>query len=252
MNQLTKMFNNQDLTIITKGKESYFLLNDLVKILGLSNSRMVKERLDDDVSSTYPIQDSLGRTQQATFVNEDGLYDVILDSRKPEAKRFRKWITSDVLPSIRKTGSYEMDKPSYMYDDPINRANKWIVERKEFDQLQQQRKEELPYTNFGKAVSNTTASINIGAFAKMIYEENGIKIGRNKLFTWLRDNGYLIKKGRERNNPKQQYIEQGIFTTTMTMISRTQGDIESVTPLITGKGQIKLTEKLSQEFGVNI
>src|SRR5690625_3810058 len=98
INQLTKVFDGQQLRIIQQNNEPWFLLNDLVEILGLSNSRMVKNRLEDDVSSTYPIQDALGRTQQATFVNEDGLYDVILDSRKSEAKRFRKWVTSEVLP----------------------------------------------------------------------------------------------------------------------------------------------------------
>lgn len=108
MNQLTKMFDGHKLTIIEKGGEPVFLLNDVCNILGLA-PRSVRQRLEDDVCSTYPIQDRLGRTQKATFVNEDGLYDVILDSRKPEAKRFRKWITSEVLPSIRKTGSYSLD-----------------------------------------------------------------------------------------------------------------------------------------------
>ncbi|MEX3715416.1 ORF6C domain-containing protein [Cytobacillus horneckiae] len=107
MNQLTKMFDSQNLTIVTNGEKHEFLLRDLCNILELGQTSAVKRRLDDDVISNHPIQDSLGRTQQATFVNEDGLYDVILDSRKPEAKRFRKWITSEVLPSIRKTGKYE-------------------------------------------------------------------------------------------------------------------------------------------------
>lgn len=108
MNQLTKMFDEQELTIISNGNEHEFLLKDLCKILELGQVAGVKRRLGDDVISNHPIQDSLGRIQKATFVNEDGLYDVILDSRKPEAKRFRKWITSEVLPSIRKTGSYEI------------------------------------------------------------------------------------------------------------------------------------------------
>lgn len=105
MNQLIKMFDGHKLMIIEKDGEPIFLLNDVCNILELA-PRSVRQRLEDDVCSTYPIQDRLGRTQQATFVNEDGLYDVILDSRKPEARRFRKWITSEVLPSIRKTGSY--------------------------------------------------------------------------------------------------------------------------------------------------
>src|SRR5690625_4726728 len=109
MNQLTKMFEGKELTIIEKGNEPHFLLKDVCEILGIGNHRHVRARLEDDVVSNYPIKDRLGRTQQATFVNEDGLYDVILDSRKPEARRFRKWITSEVLPSIRKTGGYELN-----------------------------------------------------------------------------------------------------------------------------------------------
>lgn len=251
MNQLTKIFDGQQLRIVDKNDGTWFVAKDVCDILELANVTRSIERLSEKQKGLHTVN-TLGGDQQMTAISEAGVYKLVFTSRKPEAEKFTDWISEEVIPSIRKTGSYETDKPSYMYDDPVNRAQRWIVERKEFDQLQQQRQEELPYTNFGKAVSNTTASINIGAFAKMIYEENGIKIGRNKLFSWLRDNGYLIKKGRERNNPKQQYIEQGIFTTTVTMISRTQGDVESVTPLITGKGQIKLTEKLSQEFGVNV
>lgn len=106
MNQLTKVFEEQDLTIVEVEGDFHFLLKDVCEILEIGNHRHVKTRLEDDVVSNYPIQDRLGRNQNATFVNEDGLYDVILDSRKPEAKRFRKWITSEVLPSIRKHGAY--------------------------------------------------------------------------------------------------------------------------------------------------
>ena len=107
MNQLTKVFDGHDLTIMEKEGEPIFKLSDVCKILGLGNPSQVRSRLEDGVISNEVIRDSLGRAQQAIFVNEDGLYDVILDSRKPEAKRFRKWITSEVLPSIRKTGGYQ-------------------------------------------------------------------------------------------------------------------------------------------------
>lgn len=110
MNQLTKIFEYQQLTIIESEGEPKFLLKDVCNILELGHVATVTRRLEDDVVSKHPIQDSLRRIQQATFVNEDGLYDVILDSRKPEAKRFRKWITSEVLPSIRKSGKYEAPK----------------------------------------------------------------------------------------------------------------------------------------------
>jgi len=105
VNQLFKYGDNEVRTVMIEG-EPWFILNDICAVLELSNPRMVKERLGDDVSSTYPIVDRIGRTQQATIINEDGMYDVILESRKPEAKAFRKWVTSEVLPTIRKTGGY--------------------------------------------------------------------------------------------------------------------------------------------------
>lgn len=111
MNQLTKVFEQQDLTIIEVEGDFHFLLKDVCEILEIGNHRHVKTRLEEDVVSNYPLQTAGGK-QQATFVNEDGLYDVILDSRKPEAKRFRKWITSEVLPSIRKTGGYQVQPTS--------------------------------------------------------------------------------------------------------------------------------------------
>lgn len=112
MDVLSKVFRYNDKPVTTKlvGDEILFLLKDVCKVLDLGHVATVKKRLDDDVVSNHPIQDALGRTQIATFVNEDGLYDVILDSRKTEAKAFRKWITSKVLPTIRKTGSFSIEQ----------------------------------------------------------------------------------------------------------------------------------------------
>lgn len=149
----------------------------------------------------------------------------------------------------------EINKPSYMIDDPIKRAEKWIAEQKEKQRLEaktkmleKQRELDMPYTQFGKVVAGSNASINVGSFAKMMYEKHGINLGRNKMFAWLRNKGFLIKSGRERNNPKQIYIEQGLFEVKPTIISRTEGDVESLTTLITGKGQVKLAELLINEY----
>lgn len=255
MNQLTKMFNGQNLTIITNGEDHEFLLKDLCKILGLGQVAGVKRRLDKDVISNHPLN-TKGGVQQATFVNEDGLYDVILDSRKPEAKLFRKWITSEVIPSIRKHGAYmtpeKIEEVLLNPDTIIKLATDLKTEREQRLQLEHHQKIDAPYTTFGRVVSQSDASINIGAFAKMMYDKHGINLGRNKMFEWLRNNGFLIRTGRERNNPKQKYIEQGLFETTVTLVSRTQGDVESITTLITGKGQVKISQMLIQEFGVMI
>lgn len=114
--------------------------------------------------------------------------------------------------------------------------------------LETQIQEDKRYTDFGKVVEMSEASVNIGAFVKIIFDKHGINIGRNKLFDWLRDKGYLIKSGREKNNPKQQYIEQGLFELRPTIVKRSEGDVQSHTTLITGKGQIKLAEILLNEF----
>ena len=111
MNELQKVFNYGESPVrtIVKDEEVWFVLSDVCKVLELSTPSRVRERLDDGVSTTHTILDNMGRTQYATIINEDGLYDVILDSRKPEAKAFRKWITSQVLPSVRKHGAYMTD-----------------------------------------------------------------------------------------------------------------------------------------------
>lgn len=115
-------------------------------------------------------------------------------------------------------------------------------------ELQNQIQEDKRYTDFGKVVEMSDTAVNIGAFVKIIFDKHGINIGRNKMFDWLRDKGYLIKSGREKNYPKQQYIEQGLFELKPTIIARTEGDVQSHTTLITGKGQVKLTEILLKEF----
>lgn len=193
--------------------------------------------------------DSTSRNLPKYFISQDGFTMLVMGYTGRKAMIFKERYINEF--NRMKIELQEADKPSYMIDDPIKRAEQWIAERKQYEALEQQRKLDAPYTTFGKAVSNSRASINVGAFAKMIYDEHGIRMGRNKMFAWLRDRGYLIRSGRERNNPKQKYIEQGLFDTTVTMVSRSQGDVESVTTLITGKGQVKLTEKLLEEFATS-
>jgi anti-repressor protein len=119
-------------------------------------------------------------------------------------------------------------------------------------QLETQIEKDKQYTNFGKVVSISDGSINIGAFAKLIFDKHGINIGRNKLMEWLRDKGYLIKTGREKNFPKQQFVERGLFEVKPTIVKRTEGDVQSGTTMITGKGQVKLIDVLLKEFKVEV
>lgn len=253
MNQLTKLFDGQELQIIETNEEFYFLLNDVCGVLDLA-PRVVKQRLGDDVCSTYPIQDRLGRTQQATFVNEDGLYDVILDSRKPEAKRFRKWITSDVLPSIRKDGGYiatteEDDEESIMAravliaNKTIEKKNKKIAEQKKVIESQK------PKVLFADSVEASQTSILIREMA-IILKQNGIDTGERRLYEWLRTNGYLVKRlGTDRNTPTQRSMDMGLFEIKETPINHNSGLISiNKTTKVTGKGQVYFINKfLSQQ-----
>lgn len=148
MNNDIQVFNNEQFGAIrTAGTADNptFCLSDVCKILALDSSAVMR-RLDDGVISSHPIQDSLGRTQQANFVNEDGLYDVILDSRKPEAKAFRKWVTSEVLPSIRKTGSYSANSLTALPDftNPAEAARAW-AEQYELKLLEAKRADEAEH-----------------------------------------------------------------------------------------------------------
>src|SRR5690625_256491 len=172
MNQLTKMFDGHELTIIDDKGDPKFLLRDVCKILGLGQVAGVIRRLDDEVISNHPIQDRLGRTQQATFVNEDGLYDVILDSRKPEAKRFRKWITSEVLPSIRKHGAYmtpeTIEQALLSPDTLIKLATNLKEEQEKRKQAERLIEEQKPKVLFADAVETSRSSVLVGELAKLI------------------------------------------------------------------------------------
>lgn len=251
MNQLTKMFKGHELRIVELNREPWFVAADVCAVLGIKNSHDAVERLDSDEKATSVVPTQFG-AKEMNLVNESGLYALIFKSRKKEAKQFKRWITHDVLPSIRKHGAYmtpdKIEEVLLNPDTIIQLATNLKTEQEARAKLEQQQKLDAPYTTFGKVVSNSNASINIGSFAKLMYDKHGINIGRNKMFRWLRDSGYLIKTGRERNNPKQKYIEQGIFETTVTIVSRTQGDVESLTTLITGKGQVKLAERLLSEY----
>ncbi|MEV2911037.1 phage antirepressor KilAC domain-containing protein [Paenibacillus larvae] len=248
MNQLQVFnFTGKDVRMIMKGGQPWFVLKDVCSVLELSNPRMVKERLSHDVSSTYSIPDSLGRLQPTTIINEDGLYDVILESRKPESREFRKWVTRDVLPSIRKTGMYATDE---LLDNPdllIQAATKLKEEREVRRQLEAQVKSDRPKVLFADSVTASPTSILVGELAKML-KQNGFDIGEKRLFEWMRKQGYLIKrKGTDRNIPTQRAMEMGLFEIKETAVTHSDGHVTiSKTSKVTGKGQVYFINKFKE------
>lgn len=188
----------------------------------------------------------------ANFVNEDGLYDVILDSRKPSAKAFRKWVTSEVLPQIRKTGGYiplaAEDDEKTILAKAVRILNRTLEEKDELlerkEGLLRQREGLLeaqrPKVEFADAVTTGDGCILISELAKLL-TRNGYPTGRTRLFAWLRNNGYIFKRSTE---PIQKWVEEGIFATSVTMIKTHHGSEERVTTKVTGKGQEYFLRKL--------
>lgn len=248
--QSIQVFNNPafgNIRVAGTEENPQFCLTDVCKALKLS-AKGVNQRLEDEVISNYPITDKLGREQQALFVNEDGLYDVILDSRKTEARQFRKWITSKVLPAIRKHGAYmtedALQKAIQNPDFLIQLATELKNEKQKRLVAEKKIQETRPQVIFADAVTASSDSILVGELAKLI-KQNGVDTGQRRLFKWLRGNGYLCKKtGECFNEPTQYSMELGLFEIKKTVIQKPDGSaIINKTVKVTGKGQVYFVNK---------
>ena len=240
MNNL-QTFNFQNLPVRTVqlNNQPYWVLKDVCAVLGISNSRMTAERLEDDEVSQTDIIDSLGRSQSTSVITESGLYAVILRSDKPNAKEFRKWVTSEVLPAIRKTGAYLTDEKAYdITHNPQSLADLLLQAGEQLKQKEIIIQEMKPKALFADAVSSSKTSILIGQLAKIL-TQNGYQIGQNRLFEKLRNEGFLSsRKGADWNMPQQRFVEQGLFEIKeSTHIDGNGVNVTTKTVKVTGKGQ---------------
>ena len=247
MNQLVKTFEGHNVRIVGSEANPLFVLTDVCKVLEIGNARQVKTRLEDGVISNDVILDSMNRPQEVTVINEDGLYDVILDSRKPQAKRFRKWVTSEVLPSIRKHGGYltpeKVEEALLNPDTLIRLATDLKEERQKRIDAEQIVEAQKPKVLFADAVSTSETSILIGQLAKLI-TQNGHAIGQNRLFQWLRQNNYLGRSGQHYNEPTQYAMERGWFEVKERTVNNPDGSVRITrTTKVTGKGQVYFINK---------
>ena len=223
-------------------RKPYFVGKDVAEILGYSNSRKaIADHVDPEDKGVTKC-DTLGGQQELTVINESGLYSLILSSKLPNAKKFKHWVTAEVLPSIRKHGAYMTDStleqaltsPDFL----IKLATELKTEKEKRQALEVQAEENKPKVLFADAVSVSNTSILVGDLAKII-KQNGVNIGANRLFAWLRDNGYLIKrKGSDYNMPTQYSMDLKLFEVKETVITHSDGHTSiSKTPKVTGKGQ---------------
>lgn len=236
-------YNGNEVRTIQKDGETWWVLKDVCAVLGISDVRRVAERLDVDEWSQTPVSDRLGRSQDTYIINESGLYNVILRSDKPEAKPFRKWVTSEVLPSIRKHGAYmtpqKIEEVLLNPDTIIKLATELKAEQEKRVALESKVEQDKPLVAFANSVSVAKTSILVGELAKLL-KQNGVDMGQNRLFAWMRENGYLIsRKGTDYNMPTQRSMEMKLFEIKETTISHGDGHTSiSKTPKVTGKGQI--------------
>lgn len=250
MNELT-VFESLEfgsVRIIIINNEPWFVASDIAKALGYRMASDLTRRIDAEDKGTHLVSTPSGE-QNMTVINESGLYEAILGSKIQSAKKFKRWVTSEVLPSIRRHGMYATEELINNPDLLIRVAQKLKAEREKNNLLEQKIEQDKPKTIFADAVSTSNTSILIGDLAKLICQ-NGVHIGQKRLFSWMRDNNFLIKCGSSRNIPRQRYIEQGLFEVKESSVQNPDGSVRITrTTKITGKGQIYFVNKFIKEAG---
>lgn len=243
MNELQIFENTEfgEVRAVAREGQPWFVAKDVCDNLGLDTSNLSK-MLDEDEKGTYSIR-TPGGPQEMSIISEPGLYSLVLRSRKPEAKRFKRWIVHEVIPSIRKTGGYMLTKADdtpetimaravLVAQETIERLKNRTVELEE--DVQRMKPKEL----FADSVSASESSILVGQLAALL-KQNGVNIGQNRLFERLRNDGFLIKFGERRNCPTQRALEMGLFELKERTVNNPDGSVRiTLTTKVTGKGQV--------------
>lgn len=242
------VFNNEQfgkVRVIERDGEPWFVGKDVAEALGYAKPlNALASHVDEDDSLKQGLIDSMGRTQEAIFINESGVYSLVFASKLPTAKAFKRWVTSEILPIIRQTGGYVQENreaefiknyfPSFSDETKLT----MVLDLREQNQnLRKTIAEQKPKVAFADQVADSKGLLTISGFAKIVQDEH-INMGRNKLFEWLRNEGYL----RSNNEPYQRYVNQGLFKVRETLCN---GFVRSQT-FVTGKGQLYLVDKLKK------
>lgn len=252
-----QIFNNPEfgqIRTIDHDGEPWFVGKDVAAALGYSDvNKAIAMHVDDEDKLNDKSSSSLGQ-RGGWVINESGLYSLVLSSKLPTAKKFKRWVTSEVIPSIRKHGGYlTPDKVEELLINPdavIKMLTAIKDEREARQAAEMQIEENRPKVLFADAVSASKQSILIGELAKLL-KQNGVEIGQQRLFEWLRNKGYLIRRqGTDRNMPTQRAMELGLFEIKETTISHSDGHISiNKTPKVTGKGQVYFINIFLKECG---
>lgn len=233
-----QVFNNEqfgNVRAMSLNDEPWFVAKDVCDVLGIKTNHLREDGrgLDDDEVMNLPNWEVGGKAP--LIVSEAGFYKLVMRSRKPEAKAFQRWVTHEVLPAIRRTGGYMVAKQDETPEQIMARAI--LVAQDTIERQKREIAELKPKALFADAVAASDGTCLVGELAKML-KQNGVSIGQNRLFSWLRENGYLGKTGSNRNVPTQRSMEQGLFRIKETAVTHSDGHVTiNRTPKVTGKGQ---------------
>ena len=245
-NQITVFASDKfgDVRIVQIGSEPWFVGKDVATALGYGEGKS----LANAVANHVDVEDkgvtkmmTPGGKQNVTIINESGLYSLIMSSKLPQAKAFKRWVTSEILPAIRKHGAYLTDnalEEALTSPDFLIKLATQLKEEKEA-RLEAEKKieEQKPKVIFADAVSASKTSILIGDLAKLI-RQNGVEVGQKRLFEWLRQNGWLMKSGNSKNMPTQRGMEMKLFEVKEGSYVDSNGvNVVTKTTKVTGKGQ---------------
>lgn len=238
-------FEHNEVRTILVNDEPYFVGKDVATALGFKDSNnALKQHVEDEdkiigrQNTTPSFKDKLGRNQYPTLINESGIYDLIFGSNLPSAKKFKRWVTSEVLPAIRKHGAYLTDEKAYdITHNPDSLADLLLQAGEQLKQKELIIQEMQPKAIFADAVQGSVNSCLVKDLATIL-KQRGVNIGQNRLFEWLRENGYLCKEGRRKNQPTQRSMDLKIMDVREHIRTNSHGElVTKFTPLITGKGQ---------------
>ena len=242
-----KVFENPEFGAVRTAEregEPWFVGKDVAQALGYGEGKSlanaVANHVDEEDKGVTELMTPGGK-QKMTIINESGIYSLVLSSKLPGAKKFKRWVTSEVLPSIRRRGVYATDRAiEEMIADPdtaIRLLREIKEERQKVRALEIKAEEDRPKVLFADSVSASSTAILVGDLAKLL-RQNGFNIGQNRLFELLRKGGFLIKDGSRKNMPTQRAMEMGLFRVKERAISNPDGTVRTtLTTLVTGKGQ---------------
>lgn len=240
-----QIFNSPEfgaIRTIEKDGEPWFVGKDVATALGYKDTvNALKSHVDTEDKGGWQITTQFG-DKETTIINESGLYSLVLSSKLPTAKKFKRWVTSEIIPSIRKHGAYmtpeTLEKVLLSPDTLMQLAQNLKDEQEKRRVLETKIEQDKPKVLFADAVASAKTSILIGELAKLL-KQNGVDIGQNRLFEWMRQNGYLIRRqGSDYNMPTQRSMEQGLFEIKETTVVHADGHTHiNKTPKVTGKGQ---------------